>query len=344
MPVLDYHKELSTIAGWENYTPVSYDSASSWPRISVVIPSFNQGAYIETTLLSLLAQQYPALEIIVMDGGSTDKTVNVLKKYEDFLTFWVSEKDNGQSDAINKGLAKCTGELFNWLNSDDYLMPGALHEVAKAFWKTGALAISSGTYNIRNNRIESVIPPVNLQGGLFQTIHYTGFNQPGFFYQTKIVKDLKGVDEYYHFGMDLDLWNRFLFTYGLDNVCTTNVVIAGFRLHEESKTEVQTNSEFSLFDQDITEMYFSYARGTRRKFCFKWLNPGMQYQKEKPKTVLPKERVNAYFNQYFYLKFLAHLYRFRVGKALVALLGIQPSYFVSSMFVTIVKKLQRGKK
>ena len=101
--------------------------------ISIVTPTYNQGQYIEQTIQSVLNQNYPNLEYIIIDGGSTDNTVEIIKKYEKHLKFWVSEKDNGQANAINKGLQYCTGEIFNWLNSDDYLEPGALLNIANAF-------------------------------------------------------------------------------------------------------------------------------------------------------------------------------------------------------------------
>jgi glycosyltransferase involved in cell wall biosynthesis len=106
---------------------------SAWPRISVVTPSYNQGEFIEETIRSVLLQGYPNLDYIIIDGGSTDSSVQIIKKYEPWLTFWTTEKDNGQADAINKGLDRATGEIANWLNSDDLLYIGALKRVALAY-------------------------------------------------------------------------------------------------------------------------------------------------------------------------------------------------------------------
>ncbi len=107
----------------------------SWPRISIVTPSYNQGRFIEEAIRSVLLQGYPDLEYIIIDGGSTDQTVEIIKKYEPWLAYWISEPDRGQSHAINKGLLKSTGRFFNWHNSDDVLTIGCLPVVAEAMVK-----------------------------------------------------------------------------------------------------------------------------------------------------------------------------------------------------------------
>ena len=101
--------------------------------LSIITPSFNQGEYIEQTIDSVLSQKYPNLEYIIIDGGSTDQSVEIIKKYKKHLAYWVSEPDQGQSDAINKGLRMATGEIINWINSDDYYEKDALQTVADAF-------------------------------------------------------------------------------------------------------------------------------------------------------------------------------------------------------------------
>ena len=103
-----------------------------YPKISVITPTFNQGHFIETTILSVIHQQYPNLEFIIFDGGSTDNTVAVIKKYEKSIHYWVSQKDDGQADAINQGFKKATGDIIFWLNSDDSFLPGTLQLVANS--------------------------------------------------------------------------------------------------------------------------------------------------------------------------------------------------------------------
>jgi len=147
---------------WEAVRVDSPDAtlAASAPRISVVTPSYNQGAYIERTLRSVLLQHYRNLEYIVIDGGSTDESVSVIKRYEAHLAYWVSEPDDGQADAINKGLRMATGEIVCWLNSDDFYFPGTLDIVASTLERnTGHVALIGDCLRVHQDGT----PPVLLK-------------------------------------------------------------------------------------------------------------------------------------------------------------------------------------
>ena len=125
---------------------------SKLPKISIVTPSLNQAKFLEKTIQSVLAQNYSDLEYIIIDGGSTDGSVEIIKKYQDKIAYWVSEKDRGQSHGINKGFALATGDIFAWLNSDDTYMPGALHTVAEYFSKDSDLDFLYGDVNLINEK------------------------------------------------------------------------------------------------------------------------------------------------------------------------------------------------
>ena len=120
-------------------------SIKFFPKISIVTPSFNQAEFIEETILSVLNQKYPNLEYIIIDGGSSDGTIDIIKKYEDKIAYWISEKDDGQSYAINKGLQRSTGEIISWLNSDDIFSNNALYTIASAFKKFQSPLIVGGS-------------------------------------------------------------------------------------------------------------------------------------------------------------------------------------------------------
>ena len=115
--------------------PDTMPDGSFWPKISIVTPSYNQGQYLEETIRSVLLQGYPNLEYLIIDGGSTDNSVEIIHKYEPWLHYWISEPDNGQSEAINKGFSKATGDILNFINSDDFLHPRAFEVIAFAYKK-----------------------------------------------------------------------------------------------------------------------------------------------------------------------------------------------------------------
>lgn len=221
-----------------------------YPKISIVTPSFNQGNFIEETILSIINQGYPNLEYIVIDGGSTDNTLDILRKYDDRINFWISEPDNGQSDAIRKGLLMSTGEIFNWINSDDFLEPNALFDIANAF--ENDIDIYCGFSKIFSESSSKVL--FNHRTELFFTLEETivkqRINQPAMFYKLSVLQSLGGINESLDYVMDLELWWRYLFKYGQNRIKLSDTILANFRLHDESKTTSRI-SEFRFEESTV---------------------------------------------------------------------------------------------
>jgi len=180
-----------------------------YPKISIVTPSYNQGQYLEDTILSILNQNYPNLEYIIIDGGSTDNSVDIIKEYKDHLAYWVSEKDRGQTHAINKGFKKATGEIVNWINSDDLLSPGALQAIAEASDKCRDADFYFGDFTIIDYKGQKIFsrksPPYH-----FVTLFWGRqlSSQPAVFFRQSVLDRIGYLDESLNFCMDIEFWVR----------------------------------------------------------------------------------------------------------------------------------------
>lgn len=212
-----------------------------YPRISIITPSYNQAAFLRKTLDSVLDQHYPNLEYIVIDGGSTDGSVDILREYDAKLTYWVSEPDQGQSHAINKGFARATGEIMTWLNSDDVLLPGSLHTVGEIFarypqiqWLTGQPA---------NLDVHDHLRVFPLKTGRFRALIRRGWyhgrglgfiRQEGTFWRRSLWEKVgASINEAKHYAMDNDLWRRFA---QHADLVTVDMPLAAFRSQPKQKT------------------------------------------------------------------------------------------------------------
>jgi glycosyltransferase involved in cell wall biosynthesis len=205
--------------GWP-WTEMSHNSGISdnenckWPRISIVTPSFNQGQFIEETIRSVLLQDYPNLEYIVIDGGSIDSTRQILKKYNRYIT-WISEPDEGQTDAINKGLKMASGEIVAYLNSDDIYEPGALMSVARLFCQWDNVAMIYGDIIHIDERSEFLefhkTGDVNLKQYLMVGEFY--LPQPSVFFRKNVINSIGYFNRYLHLAMDYDYWLKIIINF-----------------------------------------------------------------------------------------------------------------------------------
>lgn len=204
------------------------------PLVSIVTPSFNQARYIEAAMQSVFAQDYPRIEYMIVDGGSNDGTVDLIKKNEDKIAWWVSEKDKGQTDAINKGLRRARGEIVAWLNSDDTYEPGAVSAAVKFLREHPEVGLVYGDCNFINED-GRVIGKFNAA----QTDHrllrqgYVHIPQQTAFFRAGLWRQVGPLDPTFYFAMDYDLWTRIAARSEIKYIPQT---WANFRLHTSGKT------------------------------------------------------------------------------------------------------------
>jgi glycosyltransferase involved in cell wall biosynthesis len=222
---------------------------SQLPRITVITPSYNQGPFIDQTIQSVLSQGYPNLEYIVLDGASTDNTLEVLKKYDGQLT-WISEKDRGQSHAINKGFRMATGEVVAFLNSDDLYLPGALQTVGEYFASHPASSWVTGRCRIidQDNRVirKGITHYKNLwlRFASYQTLQITNYvSQMATFWRREVIEQVGEIDESLHYAMEYDFWLRIGRHYKLDVI---DPYLACFRIHASSKAGASASAQFDI--------------------------------------------------------------------------------------------------
>jgi glycosyltransferase involved in cell wall biosynthesis len=191
--------------------PPARPDGSLWPRISIVTPSYNQGRFIEETIRSILLQGYPDLEYIIIDGGSTDQSVEIIKKYEPWLAYWVSEEDRGQSHAINKGFSKVTGEYINWINSDDSLRPYALRTIGEAAALRPGVDIISGSRILKEPETGfEFAENLWLTSWKHYLIGMPDFPQEATFFSRYILTEVQAIDERFDFALDVAFFFRAL--------------------------------------------------------------------------------------------------------------------------------------
>jgi glycosyltransferase involved in cell wall biosynthesis len=215
-------------------------NSDSFPKISVVTPSYNQGLFIERTIKSVIEQNYPNLEYIVIDGGSSDGTLEIIKKYENKLASWISEKDNGQSDAINKGFQIATGDIFCWLNSDDLFIEDTLRFVADFFMNNPDIdCLYGNTINIDQND-NHLMARHELRFEKNIMLYALNFiQQPSTFWRRAVYEKIGGLRNELHYTMDHEYWLR-MYKNGV-RFKYVEKFLSFYRWHEESKGILNSN-------------------------------------------------------------------------------------------------------
>jgi glycosyltransferase involved in cell wall biosynthesis len=208
--------------------------------ISIVTISFNQGRFLEKAIRSVLDQGYRNLEYIVIDGGSTDESVAIIKKYERYLTYWVSERDRGQSHALNKGFARCNGQIMGWLNSDDFFLPGAFEKFEKAWRLNPAAGAWVGDAHLVDpaGTVLKTQQPGRVDRASIADWEVNGFQQPACLFSKTAWESAGPIDESLFIAMDFDLWLKIAKTHSFVRI---PAVLAGATIHPSAKTQAFDN-------------------------------------------------------------------------------------------------------
>jgi glycosyltransferase involved in cell wall biosynthesis len=216
--------------------PLRRADGSEWPRLSIVTPSYNQGQFLEATIRSVLLQGYPNLEYIVIDGGSSDNSIEIIKNYSQYLNYWISEKDEGQVDAINKGLSVSTGVYIGWLNSDDMYTKQAFPKAISALLNSHKDAFIHGN-RIQIDAQDRICGCSDLPAFNPPTVSVPVFSETAFW--TRSIMDKAGMlDPTYQFSMDLEFFTRL---HANGEAVKSNEFLGYFRCHVDSKTSLIAN-------------------------------------------------------------------------------------------------------
>ncbi len=257
------------------------------PKISVITPSFNQGKFIEQTILSVISQSYPNLEYIVMDGGSTDESVEVIKKYERHITYWQSKPDNGQAAAINEGFKRATGDILCWLNSDDMYMPGIFDKIAAIFVNTSKpLVVFGNCLHFNNHNSKTRGSDVVGDAGKHILSLYDYIIQPSSFWNREAWLTTGMLEESLHFAFDWDWFIRaqnkavqfipvqdYLSIYRIHDTHKTGT--GGEKRYEELKKIVRSYNE----EQKLIRAFDRWLRiYSKRKFLSKVIESGYRFR------------------------------------------------------------------
>src|SRR3989304_2374700 len=249
-------------------------TVSGKPLVSIVTPSYNQGSFLEETIRSVLEQDYPHLEYIIVDGGSTDGSREIIECYSDRLAWWISEPDQGQTDAINKGFARAKGEILAWLNSDDTYLPGAVSEAVAFLGSHPEVGMVYGDANLIDETGKVIGKFPARQTDYRRLMRgYVHVPQQSAFFRSRLWQQVGPLDPAFHDAMDYDLWVRLS---RISPIIYTSRLWANFRLHGSSKTASKGSlcwPEMVLVHRRQGGSWLSWLRfkATIRPLIFGWL-------------------------------------------------------------------------
>ena len=250
------------------------NSLSDLPKVSIIIPSFNQGQFLEASIRSALEQDYPNIEYIVVDGGSKDQSMEIIKKYQDRLTWWVSEKDKGHADALNKGFSHATGEILAWLNSDDVYFPNAVSEAVAILKSHPEVGMVYGDADLIDDAGETIgkfgSKQTSYQQMLRGSVHIP---QATTFFRADLWRQVGPLDLSLFFSFDYDLWVRLA---KVSQVLYVPKRWAKFRIHDAGKTIVNDDRCYPDMLRVLEReggSWFSWLRlrMITRKLLYSWL-------------------------------------------------------------------------
>lgn len=262
------------------------------PKISVITPSFNQGRFIEETIVSVIGQGYPNLEFIIMDGGSTDETVEIIKKHESKIDFWISEKDNGQADAINKGFARASGDILCWLNSDDYYLPGTLAFVADNLNIEEEELVFGNCFHFVENQARNFGSNVTKTAAEVDLAKCDYIIQPSSFWTRRAWEKTGALNENLNYVFD---WEWFLRAQK-NNVKfkSVNRYLSAYRIHESHKTGTGGGSR----RKEVVEVYKFYNDSSFSEACALYVELFDEVQS----FIYRLKRVKPHFLRFAFLK------------------------------------------
>lgn len=296
LPVHPEQKSGWTEQQQEDVLP-DISNISIYPKISIITPSYNQGNFIEETICSVIHQGYPNLEYIIIDGGSTDNTVEIIKRYQQWITYWVSEPDNGQTHAINKGLAKATGEIIAYLNSDDYYLPGILFKVAEYFRQYPDTDLLHGICRYVNEQGEKIAEQLGDIRTLEEILDLWGvwwrkrqFVQPEVFWTRRITEKVGFFKEELNYVMDYDYWCRIIQVNGIVGKIDAELTCFRFTSTQKSNHSIQVAEELLKVVQPLLwDKYVKISFIKRLLLQGNWLYQS-RFLKEVEYSVIQKER------------------------------------------------------